>query len=283
MTAPTDEPARAPRAVIADDERLMREQLRARLAEVWPALDIVAEARNGAEAVELTRAHRPDIVFLDIRMPGMTGIEAARAIGQLPLDDDADPAGDANAWPGCEIVFITAYDQYAVEAFEQGVVDYVLKPAERERLRLTVERVQTRLAGRASGEPPDASGMQQLLQRLMTRINPDAAPKLKWIQAAVGTNIQMIPVEDVLFFVSDEKYTRVQTATVEALIRKPIKELLDELDAEMFWQIHRRAIVNARVIAGVSRDLRGRQLVAVRGHPEKLEVSRSFAGLFKGM
>jgi len=283
MSTPS-EPSRAPRAVIADDERLMREQLRARLGEVWPALEIVAEAKNGAEAVALTEAHRPDLVFLDIRMPGMTGIEAARAIGQLPLgDDSAEDSAAAPAWRGCEIVFITAYDQYAIEAFEQGVVDYVLKPAERERLRLTVERVQKRLAGRATDEPPDASGMQQLLQRLMTRMNPAAASRLKWIQAAVGMNIQMIPVEDVLFFVSDEKYTRVQTATVEALIRKPIKELLEELDADMFWQVHRRAIVNARMIAGVSRDLRGRQLVAVRGHPEKLEVSRSFAGLFKGM
>ena len=282
MPHPTDA-STAPRAVIADDERLMREQLRARLAEVWPELQIVGEARNGAEAVELTREHRPDLVFLDIRMPGMTDIEAARAIGQLQDDDDDAVEGDGAAWGGCEIVFITAYDQYAIEAFEQGVVDYVLKPAERDRLRLTVERVKKRIASRASGEPADASGLQQLLQRLVTRMNPGATPKLKWIQAAVGTSIQMIPVDEVLFFVSDEKYMRVQTATVEALIRKPIKELLEELDAETFWQIHRRAIVNARMIAGVSRDLRGRQLVAVRGHPEKLAVRRSYAGLFKGM
>ena len=125
--------------------------------------------------------------------------------------------------------------------------------------------------------------MQQLLQKLATKMNPGAAPKLKWIQATVGTSIQMIPVEDVLFFISDEKYTRVQTATIEALIRKPIKELVDELDADAFWQIHRSTLVNTRMIAGVTRDLRGRQLVALRGHPEKLEVSRSYAGLFKGM
>ncbi len=275
-------------ALIADDERLLREQLRARLAEVWPELEIVAEAKNGAEAVAMTEAHRPDIVFLDIRMPGMTGIEAARAIAQLPVDEN-DGDGDDVAlagrkpWHGCEIVFITAYDQYAIEAFEQGVVDYVLKPAERARLQLTVDRIRKRLADRSSGEAPDATGMQQLLQRLATTMNPGAAPKLKWIQATVGAAIQMIPVEDVLFFISDEKYTRVQTATIEALIRKPIKELVDELDAEAFWQIHRRALVNTRMIAGVTRDLRGRQLVAVRGHPEKLEVSRSYAGLFKGM
>jgi DNA-binding LytR/AlgR family response regulator len=276
----TSPPPRAPRALIADDERLMREQLRARLAEVWPELEIVAEAKNGLEAVSLTESEQPDLVFLDIRMPGMTGVEAARAIAQLPVDEDG--AG----WPGCEIVFITAYDQYAIEAFEQGVVDYVLKPAERERLTVTVERIRKRLAQRAGGapaadDPPPA--MQQLLQKLAMRMDPEKAPKLRWIQATVGQNIQMIPVDEVLFFISDEKYTRVQTATIEALIRKPIKELIEELDAEVFWQIHRSTLVNTKFIAGVSRDLRGRQLVAVKGHPEKLEVSRSFTGLFKGM
>ena len=223
------------------------------------------------------------LLILDIRMPGMTGVEAARAIAQLPTDDE----DAADGWHGCEIVFITAYDQYAIEAFEQGVVDYVLKPAERERLAVTVERIKKRLARNAGGpgahgdDPPPA--MQQLLQKLVTHMDPSRAPTLRWIQATVGQSIQMIPVEDVLFFISDEKYTRVQTATLEALIRKPIKELIDELDAEVFWQIHRSTLVNTRHIAGVSRDLRGRQLVSVKGHPEKLEVSRSFTGLFKGM
>ena len=267
------------RAVIADDERLMREQLRARLAEVWPELEIVAEAKNGLEAVELTTQHRPDLVFLDIRMPGMTGVEAARQIGQLAAGDDD--------WDGCEIVFITAYDQYAVEAFEQGVVDYVLKPAERERLALTVERIRKRLAQRAaSHEAPPVAGpeMQQLLQKLALQLNPGSAPqRLRWIQATVGQSIQMIPVDDVLFFISDEKYTRVQTATIEALIRKPIKELLDELDPNQFWQIHRSTLVNTHCIAGVTRDLRGRQIVAIKGSTEKLEVSRSYTHLFKGM
>ncbi len=277
------------RALIADDERLMREQLRARLAEVWPELEIVAEAKNGLEAVALTEQHHPDIVFLDIRMPGLTGVEAARQIAQLPTFGESSN----EAWPGCEIVFITAYDQYAVEAFEQGVVDYVLKPAERERLTVTVSRIRQRMAARRAAseaaEPANAvlpahtPQMQQLLQTLSRQLNPQAPPKLQWIQATVGQNIQMIPVEEVLFFISDEKYTRVQTATVEALIRKPIKELLDELDMNLFWQIHRSTLVNTKVIAGVSRDMRGRQLVAVRGHGEKLEVSRSFAGLFKGM
>jgi len=277
-----------PRAVIADDERLMREQLRSRLSEVWPELEIVAEAKNGSEAVTLTEQHHPDIVFLDIRMPGLTGVDAARQIAQLPTFDDAQ------GWPGCEIVFITAYDQYAVQAFEQGVVDYVLKPAERERLMVTVQRIRQRMAERAnhtSAEsalssaplPAHTPDMQQLLQRLAAQLNPQASAKLQWIQATVRQAIQMIPVEDVLFFISDEKYTRVQTATVEALIRKPIKELVDEIDMNLFWQIHRSTLVNIKAIAGVSRDERGRQLVSVRGLTEKLEVSRSYAGLFKAM
>jgi len=273
MNTPT-----ALRAVIADDERLMREQLRARLAEVWPALQIVGEAKNGDEALQLVEQHHPDIAFLDIRMPGLTGVEAARAIAQLPCGDEVE-----DGWAGCEIVFITAYDEYAVEAFEQGAADYVLKPAERERLAVTAERIRKRIAQRGSAEGVAQPGMQQMLQRLAQHMNPGGAPKLKWIQATVGQSIQMIPVDDVLFFISDEKYTRVQTATIEALIRKPIKELIEELDAELFWQIHRSTLVNVKAIAGVSRDLRGRQLVSVRGHTEKLEVSRSFTGLFKGM
>ena len=277
-----------PRAVLADDERLMREQLRARLAEVWPELELVAEAKNGIEAVQLVEQHRPDIVFLDIRMPGLTGVDAARQIAQL------EPAEGEDEFPLPEIVFITAYDQYAVEAFEQGVVDYVLKPAERERLSLTVERVKKRLAAKQSNDAGDASGdgsdvppsapLQQLLHQLSARLNPGSAQKyLQWIQATVGQTIQMIPVDDVLFFVSDEKYTRVQTAQVEALIRKPIKELVDELDPQLFWQIHRSTLIAVKSIAGVTRDFRGRQIVSVKGHGEKLEVSRSYTGLFKGM
>ena len=279
--------APAPRAVLADDERLMREQLRARLAEVWPELQIVAEARNGLEAVELVREHRPEVVFLDIRMPGLTGVEAARQIAQLPPQGSGEGNADADdeAWLP-EIVFITAYDQYAVEAFEQGVADYVLKPAERERLSLTVERIRQRLAARhdASIEAPPGPHLQALLHQLASRLNPSQAPQyLQWIQATVGQSIQMLPVEEVLFFISDEKYTRVQTAQVEALIRKPIKELVDELDPRAFWQIHRSTLVAVKAIAGVTRDFRGRQIVSVKGHPEKLEVSRSYTGLFKGM
>jgi len=254
-----------PRAIIADDERLMREQLRTRLAEVWPDLEIVAEAKNGQEAVAAVREHGPDLAFLDIRMPGMTGVEAARAIGEA-----------------CHIVFITAYNEYAVEAFEQGAVDYVLKPAERERLELTVARLKKRL-----GERP--SDLGNLLERLSARLDaaeksgPASGGQLQWIQASVGQQIKLIPVAEVLFFTSDEKYTRVQTETFEALIRKPIKELVEELDPAKFWQIHRSTIVNVDAIAGVTRDFRGRQLVQVRGRPDKLEVSRNYTHLFKQM
>lgn len=280
MTNTTDTPGGAPRAVLADDERLMRDQLRARLAEAWPELEIVAEAKNGAEAVELVEQHRPDVVFLDIRMPGMTGVEAAKQIAQMDVGDDGFLP---------EIVFITAYDQYAVEAFEQGATDYILKPAERDRLKLTVERIGKRLAAKRNAEddtdaPGSSSGepIQQLLHKLAA--SGGAKPTyLKWIQATVGQAIQMIPVEDVLFFISDEKYTRVQTPQVEALIRKPIKELVDELDPERFWQIHRSTLVAVNAIAAVTRDFRGRQIVAVKGNPQKLEVSRSYTHLFKGM
>jgi DNA-binding LytR/AlgR family response regulator len=256
------------RAVIADDERLMREQLRARLAEVWPELQIVAEAKNGREAVEAVAAHRPDLAFLDIRMPGMTGVEAAREIGDA-----------------CHVVFITAYSEYAVEAFEQGAVDYVLKPADSERLGLTVARLKKRLGAK----PADLGA---LLEKLAAKLDlpaglPQASAQkgvyLQWIQASMGQQIRMIPVAEVLFFTSDEKYTRVQTGSCEALIRKPIKELVEELDPEQFWQIHRATIVNVQAIAGVTRDLRGRQLVQLKNYPQKLEVSRNFTHLFKQM
>ncbi|HEY9024522.1 MAG TPA: response regulator, partial [Burkholderiaceae bacterium] len=218
----TTPPAAPVRGVIADDERLMREQLKARLAEVWPELEIVGEAKNGLEAVELVGQHRPDVVFLDIRMPGLSGVDAARRIAQPPgpgaaplVGDDAagGPASaahdddDDEEWTLPEIVFITAYDQYAIEAFEQGVADYVLKPAERERLGVTVTRIKQRLALRGTEDEPPAPHLQQLLHKLAAKLNPNSAPPaLKWIQATVGQAIQMIPIEDVLFFISDEKY-----------------------------------------------------------------------------
>jgi len=262
-------------AIIADDERLMREQLKARLAEVWPELELVGEARNGRDAVELVHEHRPDLAFLDIRMPEMTGIEAARELAGV-----------------CHVVFITAYDQYAVEAFEQGAIDYILKPAEGERLALTCERLKERLRlGNPAKPGADPAVLTALLERLAGRLQSEPTPPshhsaeghLRWIQASIGQGLRLIPVEEILFFQSDEKYTRVQTAQMEALIKKPIKELIEELDPKQFWQIHRSTLVNATAIAAVTRDFRGRQIVTVKGHTEKLEVSRSFAHLFRQM
>ena len=251
-------------AIIADDERLMREQLRARLTEVWPDLQLLAEAKNGEEAVAAVREHHPDLAFLDIRMPGMTGIEAAREIGDA-----------------CHIVFITAYNEYAVDAFEHGAIDYILKPAEAERLTLTVARLKQRLGSK----PSDLGAMLTELSAKLEAAGGAGAERnhLRWIQASVGQQLRLIPTAEVLFFTSDEKYTRVQTESFEALIRKPIKELIDELDPEQFWQIHRSTIVNAKAIAGVARDFRGRQLVLIKGHSEKLEVSRNYTHLFKQM
>lgn len=252
-----------PTAVIADDERLMREQLRARLTEVWPDLQVLAEARNGEEAVAAVREHHPDLAFLDIRMPGMTGIEVACEIGDA-----------------CHVVFITAYNEYAVDAFERGAIDYVLKPAEAERLAITVARLKQRLGSK----PSDLGALlSELSAKLASSDGTVQRSHLQWIQASVGQQLRLIPTAEVLFFTSDEKYTRVQTQSFEALIRKPIKELIDELDPEQFWQIHRSTIVNAKAIAGVARDFRGRQLVLIKGHSEKLEVSRNYTHLFKQM
>ncbi len=248
-----------PTAIIADDERLMRDQLKLRLNQVWPELEILDEAKNGDEAIALVEQYQPDFVFLDIRMPGKTGLEAAQAIG-----------------PRTHIVFITAYDQYAVEAFERGAVDYVLKPAETERLQVTVERLKAKLAS-----PP--ADMGSMLSQLAKQMGLAKQSYLQWIQASIGQELRLIPVEEILFFQSDEKYTRVQTARFEALIRKPVRDLAEELNPELFWQIHRSTLVNVNAIDGVTRDMRGRHLVLIKGQPDKLEVSRSFVHLFKQM
>jgi DNA-binding LytR/AlgR family response regulator len=254
---------RKPTAVIADDERLMREQIAARLRDAWPELEIVGEAANGREAVALVRSRDPDIVFLDIRMPDMDGIEAARVLG-----------GQAH------VVFVTAYDEYAVTAFEQGAVDYLLKPADPERVATTCRRLRSRLE-----QKPDA--MSDLLAELSQRLSGGGAAKprdyLRWVQASVGNTLRVVPTTDILFFRAEDKYTRVQTESFEALIRKPIKELVEELDPEEFWQIHRAILVRIDAVEAVSRDFRGRQVVQVRGRGEKLEVSRSFSHLFRQM
>jgi len=252
-----------PTAIIADDERLMRDQLRMRLQEAWPELQIIGEAKNGDEAVQLVGELKPDLTFLDIRMPGKTGMEAARDIGDKSL-----------------IVFVTAYDQYAVEAFERGAIDYVLKPTEPDRLRVTVDRLKERLERPQDNVNDSVSAM---LSQLAEKIASPKPKHLQWIQASIGQDLRMIPVEDILFFRSDEKYTSVQTSGFEALIRKPVRDLADELDPSLFWQIHRATLVNVNAIEGVTRDIRGRHLVMVKGRPEKLEVSRSFLHLFKQM
>ena len=246
------------RAVIADDEPLLRAQLRMRLAHLWPELEIVHEMENGKDVDAVIDEHDPTLFFLDIHMPGVNGLEAARTIG-----------GRAH------VVFVTAYDQYAVEAFERGAIDYVLKPFNEERLSLTCTRLKERLSER----PPK---LEELLESITARLAP-ASDRLKWIKASVGNNVRLIPVEEILFFQSDEKYTRVVTADSEALIRKPIRELLDELDPARFWQIHRATIVNVDHVAAVKRGLKDQAEISLKGTDETLVVSRAFTHLFKQM
>ena len=232
-------------AVIADDEPLLRAMLRSRLAKLWPELEVVHEMENGRGVEAVIDEHDPDLFFLDIHMPGVNGLEAARAV-----------AGRAH------VVFVTAYDQYAVEAFERGAIDYVLKPFNEERLELTVGRLRERVAAR-----PDTS-IDALVEQLAGRLGGKATEHLRWIKASVGSNVRLIPVEEVLFFQSDEKYTRVVTCEAEALIRKPIKELLDELDPAKFWQVHRATIVNVDHIASVKRGLKDQAEIALKDSTE---------------
>jgi DNA-binding LytR/AlgR family response regulator len=245
-----------PTALIADDEAMLRAQLKARLAEAWPELAVIAEAANGADALALYDAHRPDIVFLDIRMPVKTGIEVAHALEGR-----------------CHAVFVTAYDEYAVTAFEEGAIDYVLKPVSLERIVKVVARLKSRL----SSAPLDLSAV---LAQLAAREN---GGRLKWIRASLGTAMTLIAIDDVLFFQAEDKYTKVVTAAGDAHIRKPIKELFEELDPEAFWQIHRATIVNLRAIAKIERDWRDQPVISLRNRSEKLTVSRTFAHRFKAM
>lgn len=251
-----------PTALIADDEEPMRDMLRTRLRECWPELTIAAEACNGVEAIALAGQHQPDVVFLDIRMPGMSGIEAARML-----------------FNRCHIVFVTAYDQYAIEAFEQGALDYLLKPVGGERLRTTCARLKARIGQ----QPTDIAA--QLSRLIEGRAGGDGGKRdyLHWIQAQVGSSLRMISTREILFFQADEKYTRVQTAQGEVLIRKTLKELADELDPDEFWRIHRSTLVRVDAIAEVTRDLRGRQMVRVKHCAEQLEVSRGNTHLFQQM
>ncbi len=262
-----------PTAIIADDEPLLRDQLKSRLAKLWPELELIAEAMNGAEALALFEERQPDVVFLDIHMPVMTGLEAARLIGR---------GRDKRA----HIVFVTAYDEYAVEAFERGAIDYVLKPFNEARLSETVARLVERLDAMpdpAADAATDAPDLASVLRQLTSRMGLPSDEYLRWIKASVGQTVRLIPVDEVVYFQSDEKYTRVALEDSEVLIRKPIKELLAELDPRQFWQVHRATIVNTRAIAGVVRGLRDQADLKLKGRPEALTVSRNFTHLFKQM
>jgi DNA-binding LytR/AlgR family response regulator len=247
----------SPCAILAEDETVLREELRQHLRELWPALRIVGEAATGVEALDLIERHTPDILFLDIEMPLLSGLDVAQ-----------------QAQGRCHIAFVTAYDMHAVAAFDAGAVDYILKPLEPARLRLAIDRLQQRMGSMPSN-----------LDVLLRELTQSAAPRrhLRWINASVGQNTLVITVDEVIYFQSDTKYTKVVTATQEALIRKPLQELQAELDPSIFWPIHRSTLVNANAIAGVSRDFRGHLSVTLKQREERLSVSESHQHLFKLM
>ena len=253
------------RGVIAEDEELLRTALSSLLKEAWPQLQIVAECEDGASALESIAELQPDVAFLDIRMPGLTGIEVARGL--------------ADASPRTQVVFVTAYDQYAIDAFEQGAIDYLLKPITRERLLATVQRIQAR----AAAGHPDGATLEALLRHLSAREMPASKPPLVWITASAGKDTKLIMVDDVAYFQADNKYTTVMTAEGESLLRTPLRELLDALDAATFKQIHRSTIVNMKAVASVSRDDTGRGRLKLKNRPEMLTVSQPFMSLFRNM
>lgn len=251
-----------PTALVAEDEATLRQHLVEQLAELWPELHVVGEAENGMQALRLLDELKPTVVFLDIEMPGATGLEVAR-----------------QASGRSHVVFVTAYDQHAVAAFDQGAVDYVLKPLSAARLFTAISRVKQRLA---SAAPPAR------LDGLLNGAGGLAAPgparnTLRWINASVGQTLKLITVDEVQYFQADNKYTKVVTRDGEALIRKSLKELVEALDAQQFWQIHRGTLVNAMAVAGVNRDFRGRLMVKLKERSETLQVSDSYAHLFKQM
>lgn len=250
-----------PTALIADDEPHLARALQAQLQGAWPELQVLAPARHGPEAAERIAALQPDIAFLDIQMPGLTGLEVAEGI-EGPT----------------RVVFVTAYDQYAVQAFEQAAVDYLLKPVQPERLARAVRRLQTQLAT----PPGESSALLDTLRRLMPPA-PAATDRLRWVRAAQGELMHQIDVDDVLFFRADDKYTCVQTATREYLIRTPIAELVQQLDPQQFVQAHRSTIVNLRHLAGTRRDEASRLFLRLRQHATELPVSRAYVHRFRAM
>jgi DNA-binding LytR/AlgR family response regulator len=244
------------RAVIAEDERLLARGLRDALAELWPELLICAAVEDGIQALRALDEHAPDILFLDIQMPGLSGIEAARQVSGR-----------------CHVVFVTAFDEYAVQAFEQGAVDYVLKPLSAARLATTVARLKKRI-----GSAP--ARLDGLLERLA---EPRDGGHLRWITAAQGREVRLITVGEVCYFRSDNKYTSVVTADGEALIRASLRELIEQLDPAVFWQVHRHTVVNANAIAGLLRDASGHLCIRLRQRSETLLVSESHAARFRAM
>ena len=244
-----------PRAIIAEDEPLLREELAELLGSLWPELEIVAQVEDGIAALRALDSLQPDVLFLDIHMPGLTGLEVAR-----------------QASGRCHVVFVTAYDQHTLAAFEQGAADYVLKPPNAARLATTVARLKERIGRQAPA-----------LDGLLRELGGAQRGFLRWINASHGQTVHVITVDDVCYFQADTKYTRVVTATEESLIRKPIRELCEELDPASFWQIHRSTIVNVHAVAGVVRDLRGRTQVRLRRREELLPVSEAYVHLFRQM
>ena len=258
---------RRPTALIADDEPLLRDALERMLAQAWPELKVVAQARNGREAIDQFEAQHPDVCFLDVHMPGTTGVEAARQIGRR-----------------AHLVFVTAYDRYAVQAFAQGVLDYLVKPVEPSRLAETVARLQERMQAAQPALNTDA-----LLQQLAAHLEKAAAPApLRWIRASVGSTVRLISVEDIDFLRSEEKYTLIawrgdRGQPREAIIRIPLKDLVTQLDASQFAQVHRSVVVNLRSIAHVARNLNETAEIHLKGRDEVLPVSRSYLHVFRQM
>lgn len=250
-------------AIIADDESLLRDELRDMLTELWPECEIVAEASDGMQALSLIEKHKPSIAFLDIKMPRMTGLEAAENVTSKTL-----------------LVFVTAFDDHAIEAFDKGAVDYLMKPVRLVRVRKTIERLKEQLQ---KYESSDAFASESKAKKVATELNRAQPGYLKFVQASIGRQVRFIMVEEILYLQSDNKYTRLVTAGGEAFIRTAISELADGLDPEQFWRIHRSTVVNIRAIDNVTREDGEKMTVRLRGKTEKLEVSRAHQAQFKGM
>jgi len=260
------------RALIAEDEPLLAAGLRADLAALWPELEVVAQVGDGDSALAQALALRPEVCLLDIRMPGLSGLEVAQSLAEDWPDGVPFPL----------LVFVTAYDQYALQAFDAQAVDYLVKPVDRPRLAACVERLQRRLADRANPAQTLQATLGQL--RSLLGANPaPAVPRLEVIQAQTGNLVQLVPVDEVVYFEAADKYLRVLTAEREHLIRMPLKELLPQLDPQRFWQVHRGTVVQARCIASARRDESGKVFLTLRNRPETLVASRLYAHLFKGM